>query len=138
VILAETEDGRILCERQYKHGPRQVILTLPSGSIEKEEEPLVAAKRELLEETGYVSDDWTFMATRITQANAGGSWTHSFLARRCRKVSEPDSGDLEEMIIECLSPAELLAALRAGDMPLLADAAALLPGLQALGILKTG
>jgi ADP-ribose pyrophosphatase len=105
--------------------------------MEKDEEPLVAAKRELLEETGYVSNDWTFLATRITQANAGGSWTHSFVARRCRKVAEPNSGDLEEMTIELLAPAELLAALAVGEMPLMADAAALLPGLQALNILRS-
>jgi ADP-ribose pyrophosphatase len=37
-IVAQTPEGRIVCERQYKHGPKRVILTLPAGAIEPGEE----------------------------------------------------------------------------------------------------
>ena len=134
-IVAQTPDGCILCERQYKHGPKRLILTLPAGAIEVGEEPLAAAKRELLEETGYVSEDWTYLSTRTIHANAGGGVTVAFLARNCHKVAEPNSGDLEEMTIELKTVPELLAACRNDEMPLVSDAAALLPGLLALGIL---
>jgi ADP-ribose pyrophosphatase len=137
VMVAVTEDGRIICERQYKHGPRRCILSLPAGAIEEGEDPLAAAQRELLEETGYASDEWQFLSSRVLQANAGCCWTKAFLARNCRKVTEPNSGDLEDMTIELKSPQEILNAVSADEMPLVSDVAALLPGLMALGFLKT-
>jgi len=50
IIVASTSDGRMIMERQYKHGIGMVSLMLPGGLIEPGEEPIVAAKRELLEE----------------------------------------------------------------------------------------
>lgn len=134
-IVAQIPDGRLICERQYKHGPARIILTLPAGAIESYEEPLNGAKRELLEETGYVSDEWQFLSARVMHANAGGGITNAFLARNCRKVAEPDSGDLEEMTIELKTPQEVLEAFHNDEMPLVSDAAALLPGLMTLGVL---
>ena len=58
VIFAQTGDGMVAVERQYKHGLGWVSLTLPAGAIEKGEEPLDAAKRELLEERGCQCEDW--------------------------------------------------------------------------------
>jgi ADP-ribose pyrophosphatase len=134
-ILAALPDGRIICERQYKHGPRRVILSLPAGALDEGEAALEGARRELLEETGYASDDWVALGTRVTHANAGGGLTHGFLARNCCKVAEADSGDLEDMTIELKTPAEVLAAFQNGEMALASDAASLLPGLLALGVL---
>jgi ADP-ribose pyrophosphatase len=135
-ILAALPGGLLICERQYKHGPRRETLTLPAGALEKGEAPLSGAQRELLEETGYVSDDWIGLGARVTHANAGGGVSHGFLARNCRMVAEPNSGDLEEMSIELMTPAQLLAAYVTGEMALAADAATLFPGLIALGLLS--
>jgi ADP-ribose pyrophosphatase len=134
-ILARLEDGRIICERQYKHGAGRVILTLPAGAMDEGEAPLHAAQRELLEETGYESADWTALGTSVTHANAGGSTCYMFLARGCRKVAEPNSGDLETMTIELVPPAALLQAMRAGEMPLSSDPGTVLHGLIAEGLL---
>jgi len=132
-LVAQVPDGCLICERQYKHGPGRVILTLPAGAIEPDEDPLEAARRELLEETGYASDGWLHLATHYTHANAGGSLSHAFLARDCRKVAEPNSDDLEEMTIELKTFAEVLATLCSGDMPLASDGAALIQALVVLG-----
>jgi ADP-ribose pyrophosphatase len=61
VILAVEEDGpepRILLERQYRHAAQQYLWELPAGRIDKGENELHAAKRELLEETGYAATRW--------------------------------------------------------------------------------
>src|SRR5579871_2190265 len=58
IIIAQTTDGKYIAERQYKHGVGRVSLTLPGGVIEDGEPPELAAKRELLEETGYEANDW--------------------------------------------------------------------------------
>jgi len=53
MVFAVTEDQRVIVEKQYRHGIQKVSLDLPCGRIEKGESPINAAKRELLEETGY-------------------------------------------------------------------------------------
>jgi ADP-ribose pyrophosphatase len=53
VVLPRLVDGRILLVRQYRHPARQYLWELVAGSIEPRERPLAAARRELLEETGY-------------------------------------------------------------------------------------
>ena len=135
VIVAYTPDGKLICERQYKHGSREVILTLPAGTIEAGEDPLAAANRELLEETGYAGDDWQPLGHRVMHANAGGGLTFAFVARNCRRVAEPNSGDLEEMTIELKTPQEMLTTIISGELALVSDVAALLQGLLALGLL---
>jgi ADP-ribose diphosphatase len=133
VVLALTEQGDVLCERQYKHGVGRVVLTLVGGRIERGERAEDAAKRELLEETGYESHEWKFLSESVTHANAGGTTFYSFLARNCRKVTEPNSGDLETMRIERLSLHEVMASFANGSSPLAGDATTLLHGLLALG-----
>ena len=119
LMFVEAEDGRSLMLRQYKHGPRRVSLTFPAGMISPGEDPLAAAKRELLEETGYESDDWTALGSYVVQGNHRGCVCHMFHARGARKVAEADSGDLEEMRLEFLTRAELIEAAAAGDYALL-------------------
>ncbi len=61
VVLAVDDSGaepRILLERQYRHAARQFLWELPAGRIDKGERELAAAKRELLEETGYRARSW--------------------------------------------------------------------------------
>jgi ADP-ribose pyrophosphatase len=61
VILAVEETGaepHVLLERQYRHAARQTLWELPAGRIDKGEKGLAAAKRELLEETGYTASRW--------------------------------------------------------------------------------
>ncbi|MBP2294653.1 NUDIX hydrolase [Azospirillum rugosum] len=119
LMFAEDEQGRALMLRQYKHGPRRVSQTFPAGMISPGEEPLLAAKRELMEETGYEAADWTALGSYVVQGNQRGCTCHMFHARGARKVREPDSGDLEEMRLELLTRAELIEAAAAGDYALL-------------------
>jgi ADP-ribose pyrophosphatase len=61
VILAVDESGTepsVLLERQYRHAAGQLLWELPAGRIDEGENDLVAAKRELLEETGYSASKW--------------------------------------------------------------------------------
>ena len=58
-ILALFDDDRILLERQYRYPPRKEFIEIPAGKLEPGEPHLETAKRELLEETGYVAQEWT-------------------------------------------------------------------------------
>jgi ADP-ribose pyrophosphatase len=125
VIVATTQDGRILTLRGYKHGPRRVCTSLPAGFIEAGEEPLDAARRELLEETGYQAERWETLGSFVNDGNRGGGSGHLFLARGARPVTAPHSGDLERATVELFSLAELLHAAAHGDIGDIPNAAAL-------------
>lgn len=118
-IYPETTDGKVLCLRHYRHGPRRECLVFPGGHLDsKAESPLACARRELLEETGYTASAWIYLGAFVTNANAGGATAHMFRATGCRKTAEPDSGDLEDTHIELLIQAEIIAAAGRGEMPM--------------------
>lgn len=124
-IFAETEDGRVITYRQYRHGPKRVSLVFPGGHLNPGEDPLDTAKRELLEETGFVGADWQDLGSYTVNSNQGGAVSHMFRATGCRKVAEPDSDDLEETQVLFLTRAELLEAAGHGAFPLLTQMALL-------------
>jgi ADP-ribose pyrophosphatase len=125
IIVALTEDNQVVTERNYKHGPRRVCLNLPAGYLEPGEDPLEGAKRELLEETGHIAEDWTFLGAFHEDGNRGCGRAFIYLAHGARQVAEPNSDDLEDVVIELHTMTELLQALRDGDTPVLGIAAAL-------------
>lgn len=124
-IVAVTPDGDVVTERSYKHGPRRVSISVPAGHVDPGEEPLAAAKRELLEETGYAADEWELLGEFTRDGNRGCGQTYLYLARGARLVAEPSGDDLEEMIIELMTVDELLSACRQGDVSGLTSAAAI-------------
>ncbi|MEQ1557295.1 MAG: NUDIX hydrolase [Gallionella sp.] len=62
-ILALLDNGKLVMERQYRYPPQREFIELPAGKIDDGEDILTTAQRELLEETGYVANEWTHLAT---------------------------------------------------------------------------
>ena len=123
-VVVLTDSGQYLCFRQRKYGVSEPMLALVGGYLKPGEAPLAAAQRELLEETGYVSEDWVDLGTYLVDPNRGVATGHLFLARGAHQVAEIDSDDLEEQQIVMLSRAELEQALALGEFKILAWAAA--------------
>ena len=125
LIYPETEDGRLILLRQYKHGVGEVSLTFPAGMFNPGEQPLEVAERELMEETGYASTRWRPLGRYVASANSFGHAAHLFRATGCRKVAEPSSRDLEEMELLLLTPAEAIDAAKRGEFKLISQLAIL-------------
>ncbi len=125
LVWPETADGRVLVLRQYKHGVGAVSLTFPAGTCDPGEEALACARRELREETGYEAASWRSLGRYVTHANSFGHAGHLYVAQGCRKVAEPQSGDLEETELLSMTRRELLDAAKRGEFKLMSQIAML-------------
>lgn len=68
-VAAWTEDERLITVQHYRHGPRRITRSLPSGFVERDEDPADAARRELLEETGYAAETLSFLGRFVVDGN---------------------------------------------------------------------
>lgn len=119
LALARREDGKFLLFRQTKYAIDGDSLAPVGGMLEPGEEPLEAAKRELLEELGYESDHWVDLGSYVTDPNNHVNTIHLFLALDARYVTPPNSDDLEEQELLILSRDELEDAFDAGEFKVL-------------------
>jgi ADP-ribose pyrophosphatase len=87
--------------------------------MEPGEDPLSAAQRELLEETGYEAVDWIPLGSYRVDANRGAGMAYFFLAQGARRVAEAAPDDLEEQELLFLSRAEIETALADGRFKVL-------------------
>lgn len=99
-------DNKILVLEQEQPG-KAPFLSLPGGRCDNGEDPLIAAQRELLEETGYQSDDWELWTKIIPEEKI--DWQiHTYIARHCKKTHEQTNDNGERIKLRFLSFDEFL------------------------------
>jgi len=119
IVLARTPEERFLCFQQTKYAIDGISLAPVGGMLEKDENPLAGAKRELLEEMGYMAAEWINLGSHILDPNRGVATVHLFLALGAYKVSEPNSDDLEEQVLLFMDQNNLEIAYRNGEFRIL-------------------
>lgn len=122
-VLAYTEDGNIVVERQCKHAVGEISLGFPAGYLELNEDPLEGASRELLEETGYAASVWRSLGSFVVDGNRGCGRAHLFLARGARPVAAPEQDDGEQIELILMKPHAVAEAFQKGQIRTLANAA---------------
>lgn len=122
-VLAVTQSGEFLCFRQTKYAVHGTSLAPVGGYLDPTEDPLTAAQRELLEETGCVAADWVCLGQFVVGGNRGIATAHLYLARDAWPVAEPAADDLEEQVLLAMTRAEIERALSSGDFKVLSWAA---------------
>ena len=131
VIVATDEDGKYICVRQYRHGIKRVTTEFCAGGIERNdgkeygnrndakstEDALTAAKRELMEETGYESGDWKFLLSVPSNATMADNYANIFVAKNCKKVSGQSLDETEYLNVHLYDRAEIDTMISSGEFP---------------------
>ena len=110
VVILAVEDSRseprILLERQYRHAAGQLLWELPAGRIDDGENDLTAAKRELLEETGYTASRWRRILCFYASPGFLAETMNLFLARGLRPgPAQPEADEVIHLRMVPLSAA---------------------------------
>jgi len=85
VVVPLTDANEMVMVRGYKHGLGRVSISAPAGYVDPGESSLEAAKRELLEETGYAASEWHELECFIVDGNRHCGVAHLYVARHATK-----------------------------------------------------
>lgn len=98
-ILPVNEDGSMVFVKQFRYPVRSVIYEIPAGKLEKGEEILPSAKRELSEETGLTAERWTKLTSTVTTPGFTNETIHLFLAEGLSQGKmHPDPDEFLEVV----------------------------------------
>lgn len=115
-IIAVTTDGCFVMVEQYRHGLGDVFTELVAGVAEKGEEPLQAARRELLEETGFGGGEWQLYTVLSANPGSMNNLTYTFLATGVEPMSEQHLDATEDIAVRLLTADEVKAMLLSNEM----------------------
>lgn len=110
-IIAITKDGKFVMVRQYRHGLDDVFTETPAGVMEKGETPEQAARRELLEETGFGGGNWKLWTVLSANPSSMTNLSYSFLATDVEKLSSQHLDKTEDIRCLLLSREEIIELL---------------------------
>lgn len=130
-----TEDGKVIFVRQYKHAAAGVFIELPGGVIDAHENhPEEAARREMLEETGYTSDDMELLAEVIDNPTKDTNKIYFYLARNAYKIAEQNLDESENIEVLEVPLSEVERMVLSGEICVSGSIALCLLALRKLGV----
>jgi len=115
-VVALTGRGEVVLERQYRHPVRKWLLEIPAGSVDRGETVLEAARRELMEETGYAAKKWRVLGGWYPSPASTNTRAFVVLATGARKVrkARPEATEFLRVVLKPF-PLALRMAGRAKD-----------------------
>ena len=133
-LVALTADEQVVLVRLYRHGLARTLLEIPGGAVDPTDaSPLEAARRELLEETGFTTGSIVESGVMAPNPASQSNLVHSFLATGCRRVAEPEDSVTERMETELVPLDEFVRMVLAGELLHALHISSALFALQRLG-----
>ena len=106
-IIALTKHNEVVLIEQFRHGIERTILEIPGGMVDDGEDILLAAKRELLEETGYSSENWVHLGTSHPNPAIQNNALHHFLAVDAEKTEAVSFDEHESVLTKIVNIEEI-------------------------------
>ncbi|MDP1978104.1 NUDIX hydrolase [Undibacterium sp.] len=131
-MFAQAVDGRILTVKQFRYAANKFCIELPGGVIDEGETPLVAAQRELLEETGYTATHWQSLGTMYANPARQTNTIHLFFATGLSLMGEQQLDASEDIEFNFLSTAEIQQKTETNEFSQALHIASFYRGLHAL------
>lgn len=114
-VLPFTDEREVVMIRQYRHGSRKVTLEIPGGLVD-EDDPREAAKRELLEETGFAGTSVNLLGSTNPNPALFDNTCYTYLVEHVRKVREVSLDMHEDIEVELVPLASIPPLLRDGTI----------------------
>lgn len=115
-VIAITEDGDFVMIEQYRHGLRDVFFEIVAGVVEEGEDTIAAAKRELLEETGFGGGEWQLFSVISGNPSVTNNLTYCYLAKGVKRLSAQHLDATEDIRVRVLPYNEVLAMLERDEI----------------------
>jgi len=109
-VIAINNDSEVVLIEQFRHGIGETILEIPGGMIDAGENPETAARRELLEETGYAASEFIFLGKSRPNPAINDNWLYHFAAFNAEKLEDVKFDDHESVVTK-LYPLESVPEL---------------------------
>ncbi len=116
-VVPLTDDGKIVLVNQYRHAAKRRFYEFPGGTLDpdnKDETPETAARRELLEETGYEASRCAYLGLHYPNPGLQDNRMHVYLGTGCRKVQEPKLDTYEDLEVELVDVQDFLLCIEQG------------------------
>lgn len=115
-VIALTPEKQIVLVEQYRYGIEKPTLELAGGVCDPGEDPLETSKRELLEETGFSSEQWIYLGKVSSNPAMQSNYTHTYIARDCVKTSSQQLDGNERIHVHVMPIIDFLAMAGQGEI----------------------
>ncbi len=115
-VIAETADGKLLITQEYRHPTGHWLLSCPGGRIDTGESPIEAARRELLEETGYGGGEFSLMGSIYPFPSVTDQQIFFVHAKQVTYLRPPTLEEFELIHPQLITPQELFQAIAGGSL----------------------
>ena len=115
-VVCRTDDDHLVFVKQYRYAIDAVTLEFPGGAIDPDEDPEIAARRELLEETGFEAGHWSFIGKCAPDPARHTHWAWIYFASGGRRVGEQKLDPAEDMSVQLLAIDDALDLASRGEI----------------------
>ncbi|MDQ3322677.1 MAG: NUDIX hydrolase [Acidobacteriota bacterium] len=111
-VVALTEKRQVVLIEQFRHGSEEIVLEIPGGMIDTGESSEAAARRELLEETGFSSNEFIFLGKSRPNPAIQNNWIFHYLALDCKETREAAFDEHESIFTKLVALSEIENLIR--------------------------
>lgn len=133
-IVAIDEHNNVILKKEFKYATGEELIEIPAGMFEPDEvDGLEVAKRELLEETGYISDKWIYFGDTVESSSKLTNRMYIYLAQNCKRVSDQKLDETEELEVLVVPMEEAIEMIMRNEIKCNSSAHGILRAARMLG-----